>query len=249
MILNVENTSRSFSGFLALDNVNLQVAEGEMHALIGPNGAGKTTLFNVISGLISADTGTVSFKDRELTRMKPHQIVEVGIARSFQRVNVFPRNTAFENVQVAFIARNREHFKMFAAAYGKYTQEIMELLNLVGMADDASTPAGELAHGKQKQLELAVALAANPALLLLDEPTAGMSIAETMSSIELIRDIVKGRNLTLLFTEHDMTVVFEIADRVSVLHHGQIIATGDGETVRNDPEVRRVYLGTEESES
>ena len=249
MILNVENASRSFGGFLALDNVNLQVAEGEMHALIGPNGAGKTTLFNVISGLISPDVGTVSFKGKELTRLKPHQIVEVGMARSFQRVNVFPRNTAFENVQVGLIARKKQHFNIFTVAHGKHAQEVMELLELVGMADDASIPAGELAHGKQKQLELAVALAADPDLLLLDEPTAGMSISETVASIEVIRDIVRGRNLTLLFTEHDMTVVFEIADRISVLHHGQIIATGQGDAVREDPEVRRVYLGKEVLES
>ncbi len=249
MILSIENTSRSFGGFLALDNVNLQVADGEMHALIGPNGAGKTTLFNVISGLILPDAGEISFKGKELTRMKPHQIVEAGMARSFQRVNVFPRNTAFENVQVALIARKKQHFNIFTSAHGKYAEQVMELLELVGMADDASIPASELAHGKQKQLELAVALAADPALLLLDEPTAGMSISETVASIELIRDIVRGRNLTLLFTEHDMTVVFEIADRISVLHHGEIIATGDGDTVRDDPEVRRVYLGKDESMS
>jgi branched-chain amino acid transport system ATP-binding protein len=249
MILSVENTSRSFGGFLALNNVNLQVTNGEMHALIGPNGAGKTTLFNVISGLISADVGKIRFKGKELTRMKPHQIVEAGMARSFQRVNVFPRNTAFENVQVALIARNKQHFNIFAGAHGKYAEQVMELLQLVGMADDASIPASELAHGKQKQLELAVALAAEPDLLLLDEPTAGMSISETVASIELIRDIVQGRNLTLLFTEHDMTVVFEIADRISVLHHGEIIATGDGDAVRDDPEVRRVYLGKDELKS
>ena len=246
MILKVENASHSFNGFQALNKVNIQVAEGEMHALIGPNGAGKTTLFNIISGLISADTGSVDFKGKELMRMKPHQIVEAGMARSFQRVNVFPKNTAFENVQVAFIAKNKQHFNLLTPAYGKYEREIKELLELVGMADDASTLASELAHGKQKQLELAVALASNPDLLLLDEPTAGMSISETVSSIELIRDIVRERNLTLLFTEHDMTVVFEIADRISVLHHGEIIASGDGHAVRNDPEVRRVYLGADE---
>lgn len=242
-MLNVENATKSFGGFMALSSVNLSISEGETHAIIGPNGAGKTTLFNVVSGLISPETGSVSFQGKKLAKMMPHEIVKIGMARSFQRVNIFPRKTVFQNVQVALIVNAGLHFSPFTQAASLFREEGMELLSLVNLEDEADRRAGELAYGRQKQLELAVALAADPKMLLLDEPTAGMSITETKASIKLIKNIVSLRKLTLLFTEHDMNVVFEIADKISVLHHGEIIATGQPDEVRNNEEVKRIYLG------
>lgn len=172
--------------------------------------------------------------------MKPHEIVRIGMARSFQKVNVFPRKTAFENVQVALIANRKLQFNPFRAAARLFGDEILQLLEQVPLGGDSGRRAGELAHGKQKQLELAVALVADPKILLLDEPIAGMSIAETLSSIALIRDIVQQRGITLLFTEHDMNVVFEITSTISVLHHGEIIATGLPHEVRANDDVQRI---------
>ncbi len=243
MMLEVENATKIFGGFTAVNKVNLSVAEGETHAIIGPNGAGKTTLFNVVSGLITPETGSVTFRGEKLNKMMPHDIVNVGMARSFQRVNIFPRKTVFENVQVALLVHERLHFNPFRQATKLFREEGLELLALVNLEEEADRRAGDLAYGRQKQLELAIALAANPKLLLLDEPTAGMSISETKASIVLINEIVEKRHLTLLFTEHDMNVVFEIADRISVLHHGEIIATGLPDEVRDNEEVKRIYLG------
>jgi branched-chain amino acid transport system ATP-binding protein len=244
-ILEVRGVTKRFGSFLAINQVNLTVAEGATHAIIGPNGAGKTTLFNLVSGLTPPSEGEVWFRGQRLKAMQPHDIVRIGMARSFQRVNVFPRKTAVENVQVALIANSDLRHNFFRPAKSLLLDEAMELLALVRCADDAQRRAGELAHGRQKQLELAVALAADPKLLLLDEPTAGMSIAETRASIELIKDIVARRGLTLLFTEHDMNVVFEIASTISVLHHGEIIASGLPEEVRENDDVKRIYLGKE----
>lgn len=242
-ILEIKDATKRFGGFTAINKVNLSVQERSTHAVIGPNGAGKTTLFNLVSGLILPDEGSVTFRGRVLTRLKPHEIVKVGMARSFQKVNIFPRKTAFANVQVALIANAGLHYNPVRDASDVFREEAMKLLDLVKLGSDADRPAGELAHGKQKQVELAVALAADPKMLLLDEPTAGMSIAETKASIQLIKEIVAARGLTLLFTEHDMAVVFEIASTISVLHHGEIIASGLPQTVREDPEVKRIYLG------
>jgi branched-chain amino acid transport system ATP-binding protein len=242
-ILEIKDATKRFGGFTAINKVNLAVEDRATHAIIGPNGAGKTTLFNLVSGLVTPEEGSVSFQGKKLTRMKPHEIVKIGMARSFQKVNVFPRKTAFENVQVALIAKSGLNYNFFRDATKLFRTEAMELLGLVKLSEDADRRAGELAHGKQKQLELAVALAADPIMLLLDEPTAGMSISETKASINLIREIVAKRGLTLLFTEHDMNVVFEIASTISVLHHGEIIATGLPNEVRDNDEVKRIYLG------
>ncbi|WP_026155476.1 ABC transporter ATP-binding protein [Paracoccus sp. N5] len=243
--LEITGATKKFGGFVAINDVSFAVERGARHAIIGPNGAGKTTLFNLISGLILPTTGSVTLDGKRLSRMKPHEIVRIGMARSFQKVNVFPRKTAFENVQVALIANRNLQFNPFRDAAGLFRDEVMQLLEQVRLGADSGRRAGELAHGKQKQLELAVALAADPRILLLDEPTAGMSIAETLSSISLIRDIVQQRGITLLFTEHDMNVVFEIASTISVLHHGEIIATGLPDEVRANDDVQRIYLGRE----
>ncbi len=246
-MLKIDRLFKQFGGFVAINDVSFELVEGEKHAIIGPNGAGKTTFFNLVTGHLLPDQGAVAFQGEDITGRPPHRIVKLGLARSFQRINIYPRMSVFENVQVALIARERQELRFFTLAAGLCGPETQALLELVGLAGEAEELAGELAYGKQKQLELAIALAENPRVLLLDEPTAGMSPSETEEAIRLIREIADARELTLLFTEHDMTVVFGIADRITVLHHGEIIASGAPEAVRSDPVVRQVYLGEEEA--
>ncbi len=242
-MLKIAGLWTSFAGFVAIQDVHFDLNAGETHAIIGPNGAGKTTFFNLITGRLRPDRGTVNFEGTELVGLAPERIVRMGIARSFQRINIYPRLSVFENVQVALIAHAGQHRNLFTPGRSLHRGETADLLRLVSLDEEAREVAGELSYGKQKQLELAIALAAKPRLLLLDEPTAGMSPQETSETIALIRDIVRARALTLLFTEHDMSVVFGIAERISVLHHGEIIASGTPDAVRNHPEVKRVYLG------
>ena len=237
---------KSFDGFVATRNVSFVLEEGEKHAIIGPNGAGKTTFFNLITGHLQPTSGSVHYRARDITGQAPHKIVKLGLARSFQRINIYPRMTVFENVQVALIARDNKTLHLFSLGHKQNRHETSELLDLVGLDAEAEETAGELSYGKQKQLELAIALAEKPNVLLLDEPTAGMSPQETTQAMALIDEITKSRGLTLLFTEHDMSVVFGIADRISVLHHGEIIASGLPDDVRNDAEVRRIYLGEDD---
>ena len=242
-MLKIQNLTKSFNGFVATNGVDLTIAESERHAIIGPNGAGKSTLFNLITGHLRPDSGTVIYRGEEITGMKPHTIVRKGVSRSFQHTNVYPKLTVFENMQAALIAHHRMEYRFFTLAKKLFRDEALELLAAVGMAEDADRVAGTLAYGRQKQLELAVGLASEPNFLLLDEPTAGMSGKETRQAIDLIARITGERKLTLLFTEHDMEVVFGIADRISVLYFGKILCTGTPEEVRADPEVKRVYLG------
>lgn len=242
-LLEVRNVTKKFGGFTAISDVSLSVEPREAYAIIGPNGAGKTTLFNLISGLLPPDKGEIEFNGARLRRMKPHEIVRMGMARSFQKVNVFPRMTSLENVQVALIVHNGAAYNPVRGAASAFRDEAMELLTLVRLGEDTDRRAGELAHGKQKQLELALTLAARPKILLLDEPTAGMSLSETRACVALIAEIVEAQGLTLVFTEHDMDVVFELATTIAVLHHGEIIASGAPLEVRENAEVRRVYLG------
>ena len=242
-MLKIQNLTKSFNGFVATNGVDLTIAESERHAIIGPNGAGKSTLFNLITGHLRPDSGTVNYRGEEITGMKPHTIVRKGVSHSFQHTNVYPKLTVFENMQAALIAHHRMEYRFFTLAKKLFRDEALELLAAVGMAEDADRVAGTLAYGRQKQLELAVGLASEPNFLLLDEPTAGMSGQETRQAIDLIARITGERKLTLLFTEHDMEVVFGIADRISVLYFGKILCTGIPEEVRADPEVKRVYLG------
>jgi branched-chain amino acid transport system ATP-binding protein len=241
-MLRIEGLTKSFAGFVAVHDVNFALAAGETHAVIGPNGAGKTTFFNLITGHMRGDAGRILLDGQDIAGQPPERIVRRGVARSFQRINIYPRLSVFENVQVALIARDGRHIDLVRPGRSMARPETAELLALVGLEERGDEVAGELSYGMQKQLELAIALAARPRLLLLDEPTAGMSPRETADAIALIRDIVNARGLTLLFTEHDMSVVFGIAQRISVLHHGEIIASGLPDEVRRNPEVRRVYL-------
>jgi branched-chain amino acid transport system ATP-binding protein len=242
-VLEVSKLSKSFAGFRAVADVSLAVATRQIAAVIGPNGAGKSTLFNLITGHLQPDGGQVVLDGRDITGAAPHRICRMGIGRSFQRTNIFAKLTVFDNLQAAFLmhrGRGRDFWSRAAALYRDETEALLVSVGLDGFADAV---AGTLSYGNQKQLELGLALASDPALLLLDEPTAGMSATETHDTIRLIERIAGARALTLLFTEHDMDVVFGIAEKIAVLHQGRLIAEGTPAEVRRDPEVRRVYLG------
>ena len=242
-MLNVQNLKKSFDGFIAANGVSFSLQKGEIVSIIGPNGAGKTTLFNLITGHIPLDEGTVRFKGVDTTRMAPHRICRLGMGRSFQRTNIFPRLTVFQNIQAALLAHKGKSLTFLKPVESFFRQETGEILERVGLKEFAETTSGSLSYGFQKQLELGIALASDPELLLLDEPTAGMSAQETRQTIELIGRITKEKGLTLLFTEHDMEVVFSISQRILVLHQGRLIAEGTPDEVRNNAEVRKVYLG------
>ncbi len=242
-MLEVRDLRKSFGGFEAVGGVSLTVAAGQVTAIIGPNGAGKTTLFNLITGHVRPDAGAVRFDGRDITGLAPHDVCRLGVGRSFQRTNIFPRLTVFQNVQAAFISHRRRGLDLFTPVDRLYRDETLALLASLGLLDRSGEMSGFLSHGAQKQLELGIALASEPRLLLLDEPTAGMSAVETRDTIRLISRIARERGLTLLFTEHDMEVVFSIAQTITVLHQGRVIAGGTPAQVRGDPEVRRVYLG------
>ena len=242
-MLEVRGVQKAFDGFQAVAGVSLSVARGEIAAIIGPNGAGKTTLFNLVTGHIRPDAGSVLLEGRNITGLPPHQVCRRGMGRSFQRTNIFQRLTVFQNVQAAFISHRGRGLDLLSRVDRLYRDETDALLASLGLLERAGEMSGFLSHGAQKQLELGIALASEPKLLLLDEPTAGMSAAETHETIRLISRLARERDLTLLFTEHDMDVVFSIAQRITVLHQGHVIAEGAPAEVRSDPEVRRVYLG------
>ncbi|MEZ5851393.1 MAG: ABC transporter ATP-binding protein [Hyphomicrobiaceae bacterium] len=242
-MLEVKNLVKSFSGFVATNDVSLTAEKGKVTAVIGPNGAGKSTLFNLITGHLAPTSGRVVLEGRDITGVAPHKICRMGMARSFQRTNIFPKLTVYENLQAAFIAYGGQSLNMFGVATRQFRDKTERMLDSLALDDLAYNIAGELSHGAQKQVELGIALAGDPSILLLDEPTAGMSAQETHESIALLDRIAKERGLTLLFTEHDMEVVFSISDKIAVLHQGRIIATGNPDEVRQNDEVRRVYLG------
>jgi branched-chain amino acid transport system ATP-binding protein len=228
-----------------VSDVDLAVAEGEIAAVIGPNGAGKSTLFNLITGHLQPTAGRVLVNGRDVTGVAPYKICGIGIGRSFQRTNIFPKLTVLENVRAALLAHRGQGMNFWSRANQLCHGEAETLLASIGLAGQEQATSGTLSYGNQKQLELGIALASDPNILLLDEPTAGMSASETHETIALIERIARERRLTLLFTEHDMAVVFSIAQKISVMHQGRVIAHGDPATVRADAQVRRVYLGDE----
>ena len=242
-MIEAHGLKRSFGGVAAIGDVSLVVARHEIVAIIGPNGAGKSTLFNLLTGHLKPDAGRVTLAGRDVTGIAPHKLCALGVARSFQRTNIFPRLTVFQNVQAALIAHRGRGRDLWSRVKHVYRDEAMALLADVHLADKAPLAGGTLSYGNQKQLELGIALAGKPEILLLDEPTAGMSATETRESMALLRRIAHERGLTLLFTEHDMDVVFGAAQRIAVLHQGRLIAVGTPEAIRADADVRRVYLG------
>lgn len=243
MILQVDNLAKSFNGFIAVAGVSFQVEKGELCSIIGPNGAGKTTVFNIITGHLRMDKGRVVFNGMDISRLPAHKICRLGLGRSFQRINIFPRLTVFENIQAAVLTHRGKSLSFFTSVQPLFQEETEEILVGVGLQDHRDAVSGSLAYGFQKQLELGIALASDPKMLLLDEPTAGMSRQETKATIELIGKIVREKGLTLLFTEHDMSVVFSISERIMVLHQGQLIASGPPDEVRTNQDVQKIYIG------
>jgi branched-chain amino acid transport system ATP-binding protein len=247
-VLRVRDLRKSFGGVSAVAGVSLTLARGEIRALIGPNGAGKSTLFNILAGQLRADAGVVEFCGRPLTGLPPHAIARLGVGRTFQITATFASLTALENVQVARLSRRRRTAALWTPADRVEVEPARALLAEVGLAEHAGRPAGVLPYGDLKKLELAIALAGEPALLLLDEPTAGMAVAERGALMALAVSIARERRLTVLFTEHDMDVVFAVADRIVVLHEGRVIAEGSPAAVREDRQVQAVYLGEDEAD-
>ena len=241
--LSLASLSKSFGAVRAVDNVSFDVAAGEFLALIGPNGAGKSTCFNMINGQLAPDAGTIRFDGGDIAGLPPRKICRRGVARTFQIAATFGSMTVAENVQMALIAHADETYRLWRRAASYHRARALELLRRVGMDAAADRPCRELAYGDVKRVELAIALAAAPRLLLMDEPTAGMAPRERNALIALVKALVVERGISVLFTEHSMDVVFAFADRIIVMARGRLIADGDAKSVRDDPLVREVYFG------
>ncbi|MDU0343465.1 ABC transporter ATP-binding protein [Bosea rubneri] len=243
-VLEVRNLGKSFGGVRAVDDVSFEVQAGKLLALIGPNGAGKTTCFNMLNGQLPSDRGEVILAGRRISGLKPREVWRLGVGRTFQITATFASMSVRENVQMALISHAGEIWKLFGRAKDRHVAGADALLSQVGMLDQAERACGVLAYGDLKRVELAVAIANQPKLLLMDEPTAGMAPRERIALMALTAEIARQRGIAVLFTEHDMDVVFAHSDAVLVLDRGQLIAQGKAEEVRNDPAVRAVYLGS-----
>ncbi|MEL6297509.1 MAG: ABC transporter ATP-binding protein [Pseudomonadota bacterium] len=247
-ILEVSGVNKAFGGLKALDDVNLKVTQGTVHAIIGPNGAGKSTLLNAIVGRLIPDTGTVIFDgDKSLLGRKPPDINQMGVARVFQTPEIFTDLTLLENIMIPALATRDGAFSFQAWSrvdgHGDVIEKAEAMLESVGLADKAGSLSGSLSRGDKRRLELAMCLVQDPKLLLLDEPTAGMSRADTNNTIDLLKRIGKEHNITKVVIEHDMHVVFSLADRISVLSQGHVIVEGEPEAIKGDPKVQEAYLG------
>lgn len=244
-ILKIQGLTRSFGSLIAVNRVDLTVKTNEVRAIIGPNGAGKTTFFNLITGELKPDEGRVFFKDREITGFRPHRIIGLGVSRSFQITNIFEELTVFENVMVPVLVQQGRQLNPFSSAreIGEVREDTLSILRLVDLQEISEVKGHALSHGDKKRLEVAVVLACKPELLLLDEPTAGMSPEETKATVELIKKVALDLGITIVFTEHDMKVVFSISDYISVLQQGKIIAEGLPEEVKSNKKVIEAYIG------
>lgn len=242
-MLEVRGLSKSFGGFLAVNKATLDVSKGEIVAVIGPNGAGKTTLFNLVTGILKPDEGQVIFKGEEITGFPAHKTCKKGITRSFQVVNIFSRLTVFENVRISVLSQQGKTYHWFRPSREFVNEETGEILESVGLINKKDNVCGALSHGDQKVLEIAIALAGKPELLILDEPTAGMSPEETARCIDLIKRLSQNLGLTILFCEHDMELVFAIARRIMVMVRGSTIVQGLPDEVRCNQQVQDAYLG------
>ena len=242
-MLEVRGLSKSFGGFLAVNKATLNVSKGEIVAVIGPNGAGKTTLFNLVTGILKPDEGQVIFKGEEITGLPAHKTCKKGITRSFQVVNIFSRLTVFENVRISVLSQQGKTYHWFRPSREFVNEETGEILESVGLINKKDNVCGALSHGDQKVLEIAIALAGKPELLILDEPTAGMSPEETARCIDLIKRLSQNLGLTILFCEHDMELVFSIARRIMVMVRGSTSVQGLPDEVRCNQQVQDAYLG------
>lgn len=243
-VLRVVNLSKAYGGVQAVDAVSFGVASGELLALIGPNGAGKTTCFNLLNGQIPADSGSAEFEGRSLIGKKPRQIWRLGVGRTFQITATFASMSVRENVQTALLNFHGKLNSIASLAERQYVDEAMELLARLGIAEQAERPCAVLAYGDLKRVELAMALTNRPRLLLMDEPTAGMAPPERVALMQLTAELARASNIAVLFTEHDMDVVFAHADRIIVLNRGRLIAEGKPAEVRANREVQEIYLGS-----
>jgi len=245
-ILTIQNLYRHFGGVAAINGVNLAFSENELRSIIGPNGAGKTTLFNVITGKLSANSGQIVFRGQDITNRPPHEVVRLGICRTFQKSSIFPGLTVLENVRIARQIRLGGSRRIFAARDSLKTvqEETQAILERLGLRDKGKMLASSLSHGDQRLMEIGVALAGAPRLLLLDEPTAGMSPRETEQTMHLIRQLAK--DVAVILVEHDMEVVMTISDKISVMHQGAIIAEGNPDEIQRNDQVREAYLGKED---
>jgi branched-chain amino acid transport system ATP-binding protein len=242
-ILETKGLKKAFGGVTAVRDVDLEVAGNEIHSVIGPNGAGKTTLFNLISGFYRCDEGRVVFKGKDITGLPPEKIVRLGMGRSFQVTSIFPKLTVFENIQATALFAGGQGLSVFSDASRmalKNTEEVLSLVELLSKKDEL---AGTLPAGDRKKLELGIVLATQPDLLLLDEPTCGMSPVETTGTIELIRRISREKSLTVLLTEHKMDVVFSVSSHITVMNFGVVVAAGTPEEIRNNKQVQNIYFG------
>jgi branched-chain amino acid transport system ATP-binding protein len=246
VILTIQNLYRHFGGVAAINGVNLAFSENELRSIIGPNGAGKTTLFNVITGKLSADSGQIVFRGQDITNRPPHEVVRFGICRTFQKSSIFPGLTVLENVRIARQIRAGGSRRIFAVRDDLKTvqEETQAILDRLGLRDKGKMLASSLSHGDQRLMEIGVALAGAPRLLLLDEPTAGMSPRETEQTMHLIRQLAK--DVAVILVEHDMEVVMTISDKISVMHQGAIIAEGKPDEIQKNDQVREAYLGKED---
>lgn len=244
-MLGTQRLMKKFGGLIAINNLSFEIEKGELSSIIGPNGAGKTTLFNLLTGHLHPDSGRVIFNGKDITDLPPHEICRLGIGRSFQHINIFPRLSVFDSVQAALLARQGKCTNIFSPSKNMAREETIQVLETVELDDKGHLTAGFLSYGDQKRLEIGIALALRPLLLLLDEPTAGMSPEETAGIAGLIGRVVQHQGLTALFVEHDMSVVFSISQKIRVMHLGQIIATGTPAEIGADAQVQRIYLGEE----
>ena len=242
-MLYVQDLQKSFEGFKAVNGANLTVEKGQLVAVIGPNGAGKTTLFNLITGQLQPDDGKIVFHDENINKFPPYEVCRRGIARSFQIANIFPRLSVFRNVQVSVLAQQKLSNKLFRPARYIVVEETNRILKSVGLIEKSSDIAGSLSHGDKRTLEIAIALGNEPELLILDEPTAGMSPDETTATMSLIQRLAEEQGLTILFCEHDMEVVFNAAQSIMVMQQGRTIVQDIPEKVKQNSEVQNAYLG------
>ncbi len=243
MFLETQKICKEFGKLRAVNQVSLEIRKGDIHAIIGPNGAGKSTYFNLITGYHPVTSGKVLYKGMDITHLPAYRRCKLGITRSFQITSIYPKLTVYESVLMALLSHRNVTLNFLSLSKKFFQEEVWHILEDVGLADQANRLGDSISHGDKKRLELAITLGTEPEILLLDEPTCGMSPEETEATMNLISRLSSQRGITILFTEHDMSVVFGIAKRISVLHQGSLIADGSPQEVRSSTEVQKVYLG------